>query len=76
MHCHPDGDTHPPPLVSPFLLAQNLSSKLDCTIDISLQNKLVVLTRLRVHACKQAEETVVMLGMEQRQLSRQLPSSS
>ena len=27
MHCHPPGDTHPPPLVPPFLLAQNLSSK-------------------------------------------------
>ena len=27
MHCHPLGDTHPPPLVPPFLLAQNLSSK-------------------------------------------------
>ena len=27
MHCHPPGDTHPPPLIPSFLLAQNLSSK-------------------------------------------------
>ena len=27
MHCHPEGDIHPPPPVPPFLLAQNLSSK-------------------------------------------------
>ena len=27
MQCHPEGRTHPPPLVPPFLLAQNLSSK-------------------------------------------------
>ena len=27
MHCHPEGCTHPPPLVPPFLLVQNLSSK-------------------------------------------------
>ena len=29
MHCHPPGDTHPPPLIPPFLLAQNLF-KMDC----------------------------------------------
>ena len=27
MHCHPPGDIHPPPLIPPFLLAPNLSSK-------------------------------------------------
>ena len=27
MHCHPEGCTHPPPPVPPFLLAQNLPSK-------------------------------------------------
>ena len=27
MHCHPEGDTHPPSLIPPFLLVQNLFSK-------------------------------------------------
>ena len=27
MHCHLEGDTHPPPPVPPFLLVQNLHSK-------------------------------------------------
>jgi len=27
MHCHPEGDTHPPLPIPPFLLVQNLFSK-------------------------------------------------
>ena len=35
MHCHPQWYTHPPPLVTPFLLAQNLSSKRIAPTDIT-----------------------------------------
>ena len=39
VHCHPLGDTHPPPPVSLFLLAQNLSSKQITPTD-NMQSKL------------------------------------
>ena len=33
MHYHPEGNTHPPPPVPPFLVAQNLSTKRIGTTD-------------------------------------------